>query len=99
MSSQNPVLRELFEALVDLSAHERSRFLDAHCSDPAQRAFVRRMLEANTGPGDALPNLPAATLAQVLGDPVAAQVLPPGSRIGPFELVEVLGEGGSSTVF
>ena len=99
MPSQNPALRELFEALVDLSTHERGRFLDAHCSDPAQRAFVGRMLEANVGPDDALPNLPAATLAQLLGDPIAAQALPPGSRIGPFELVEVLGEGGSSTVF
>jgi serine/threonine-protein kinase len=96
---KNPSLRELFEAVIALPTAERGRFLDAHCTDPAHRAFVERMLEASTEPVDALPNVPAATLARVLGEPETSQALPPGSRIGPFELVEVLGEGGSSTVF
>ena len=99
MSLQDPSLRELFEAVIELPIAERDRFLDAHCAEPARRAFVERMLEASARPADALPNVPAATLAQVLGDPEPAQALPSGSRIGPFELLEVLGEGGSSTVF
>src|SRR5665213_164926 len=99
MPSLNPSLRELFEAAIDLPQDARGRFLDAQCPDVERRAFVERMLEANTEPTDALPNVPATALAQMLGEPDAALALPPGSRIGPFELVEVLGEGGSSTVF
>ena len=99
MPLQIPSLRELFEAANELPAGQRAGFLDAHCADPARRAFVERMLEASAQSADALPKVPAAALAQALGDTEPAQALPPGSRIGPFELLEVLGEGGSSTVF
>jgi serine/threonine-protein kinase len=99
MSSPTPTLRALFEAALDLSADERERFLDAQCADPTLRARHDKMLAAGAEPGGALPLAPAATLAQALGDADIAPVLPPGSRIGSFELIEVLGEGGSSTVF
>jgi serine/threonine protein kinase/tetratricopeptide (TPR) repeat protein len=99
MPLQTPSLRELFEASVGLPAGERNDFLDAHCPDAGRRQFVERMLQANAEASVALPKMPAETLAQALGDPAGPVTLPPGSRIGPFELVEVIGEGGSSTVF
>ncbi|MGB5938362.1 MAG: protein kinase, partial [Rhodanobacter sp.] len=40
-----------------------------------------------------------ACAVRAIGDGSVAEALPAGSRIGPFELLEVLGEGGSSTVF
>jgi serine/threonine-protein kinase len=98
MPSPTPTLRELFEAAVELSIDERVRFLDAYCNDPAQRAWLEKMLTGADREG-MLPLAPAAVLAQALGEPEPDPTLPPGSRIGSFELVEVLGEGGSSTVF
>lgn len=38
-------------------------------------------------------------LASAIGPTSRQETLPPGSRVGPFALVGVLGEGGSSTVF
>ena len=59
MPLQIPSLRELFEAANELPAGQRAGFLDAHCADPARRAFVERMLEASAQSADALPKVPA----------------------------------------
>jgi tRNA A-37 threonylcarbamoyl transferase component Bud32 len=99
MTSQDLSLRELFEAAFERPPEDRAGYLDLHCANAARRAFVERMLEATTGPASGLPSVPAAALAQAMGEPGSAPTLPPGSRIGPFELIDVLGEGGSSTVF
>ncbi len=99
MPSLNPSLRELFEAALELPPDQRRHFLDDQCADSAQRVFVERMLDARAEPADDLPNVPASTLAETLGASEPIPALPPGSRIGPFELLGVLGEGGFSTVF
>jgi serine/threonine-protein kinase len=98
MTPQQRPLRELFEAAIDLPAEQRAAFLDAHAA-PEQRALLERMLSSRANAGSALPAAPAALLAEALADADTVAMLPPGSRIGPFELVEVLGQGGSSTVF
>lgn len=91
-------LRELFDAVVDLPTNQRSRFLDEHCGDASLRAEVERLLEADTD-CDALFSGGAVAAAAAIGDSDIADTLPLGSRIGPFELLAILGEGGSSTVF
>ncbi|HEX3122239.1 MAG TPA: serine/threonine-protein kinase [Rhodanobacteraceae bacterium] len=91
-------LRELFEATVELPAAARSAFLDERCHDAALRERVERMLIADAG-GKALFTGGVRVAVAAIGDEETAIVLPPGTRIGPFELVAVLGEGGSSTVF
>ena len=91
-------LRELFEAVIELAPAERAAFLDERCADPALRAQVERLLAADTDAA-ALFSGGARAAAAAIGDAALADALPPGSRIGPFELVAVLGEGGSSTVF
>ena len=94
-----PTLRELFETALQLSGAARGHWLAAHCPDARQRSEIERMLAADTigeewlAPGD------AADAARVIGDASIAGAMPPGSRINAFELIEVLGEGGSSTVF
>ncbi|HET7930133.1 MAG TPA: serine/threonine-protein kinase, partial [Rhodanobacteraceae bacterium] len=94
-----PTLRELFEQALPLPADARGRLLDAQCRDPAWRTQIERMLAADAGDGEWLAIGDAATAAELIGDCEPAEPLPAGSRIGPFELAEVLGEGGSSTVF
>jgi serine/threonine-protein kinase len=94
-----PTLRELFEQAVHLPAAARARLLAERCPDPLRRAQLERMLAADATDDELLSAGDAANAAQVIGDADVAGAMPAGSRIGPFELVEVLGEGGSSTVF
>mgnify|MGYP001125251673 CR=1 FL=1 len=94
-----PTLRDLFEEALALPPDARASLLARQCSDPALRAELERMLAADAGGGDWLAAGDAASAAQVIGETEAGEPLPAGSCIGPFELLEVLGEGGSSTVF
>ena len=91
-------LRDLFEAAIELTPQARGAFLDQRCADASLRAQVERLLHADADAA-ALFSGGARAAAVAIGDPAMADVLPPGSRIGPFELLDVLGEGGSSTVF
>ena len=93
-----PSLRELFDACIDLSADARSPFLDEHCPDVSLRSEVEDLLRADaSAPGLFAGGAQAA--ADAIGEGNTDTTLPAGSRIGPFEIIGVLGEGGSSTVF
>src|SRR6185312_1134637 len=94
-----PTLRGLFEEALKLPPDARARLLSEGCTDPAVRADLERMLAADAAEGEWLAAGDAANAAQVIGEADNIEPLPAGSRIGPFELLEVLGEGGSSTVF
>ncbi len=97
MTPHDPaLLRTLFDAVVDLDAVERRRHLDAHCP-PSLREDVEAMLDADAEEHDGPSSSRIGQLAAGLSD---VPVLPPtaGTRIGPFEVVGLLGEGGYSTV-
>ena len=98
MARSSPSLRELFETAADLGEAERKRYLDAHCG-AVLRERIERMLSVDGGIAGALPAAPAAAMADALAESSQGWVAPVGSRIGPFELLGVIGEGGSSTVF
>ena len=97
MTNSDPAaLRTLFDAVADLDATARARHLDAHCP-PALRAELEVMLAADEDAGEPPSPEHVGELAAQLGD--VGPVLPrAGSRIGAFEVVGVLGEGGYSTV-
>jgi len=94
-----PTLRDLFEQALSLPPEARAYLLGERCSDPAVRAELERMLAADAEQDDWLAESDAASAAQTIGETEDVEPLPAGSRIGPFQLLEVLGEGGSSTVF
>ncbi|HEX6833752.1 MAG TPA: protein kinase, partial [Rudaea sp.] len=98
MTSSPTTLRDLFESALALPADERAAFLDAHCPDAAVRARVESLLRADASQDEPLSSAKLDRLAYAIGD-ASAPAPPPGSRIGPFEIVRVIGEGGSSTVF
>ena len=98
MTSSSNDLRDLFEETLALPAHERAAFLDARRLDADLRARIERMIAADAD-DDVVLERSADAVARAIGETDEAPVLPPGTRIGPFELLEVLGEGGSSTVF
>jgi len=94
-----PTLRDLFEEALKLPPDARARLLSGCCADAAVRAELERMLAADAAEGEWLAAGDAANAAQMIGETETIEPLPAGSRIGPFEVLEVLGEGGSSTVF
>lgn len=88
-------LRDWFDEALKRAPDDRARFL-ATCADAELRSRVQRMLAIDDS-DEELPD--AAVIASRIGGANALHDLPPGSRVGPFELHQVIGEGGSSTVF
>lgn len=97
--ASSPTLRELFETALKLSGEARTQLLNERCFDPHTRADVEQLLAADALDDDLPGAGDAAIAARTIGDPDAATMLPPASNVGPFELIEVLGQGGCSTVY
>jgi serine/threonine-protein kinase len=98
MNTSVPSLRDLFEAVCELDGAARDAYLAAHCADAAQRARIERLLTADSDAGDGALARDAADALQLLGESEDA-AFTAGRRIGPWRLLALLGEGGSSTVF
>ncbi len=99
MTGSTDTLRVLFEAALALPADQRAAFLEGECSDAALRARIDAMLRADAGGDEPVSSDRLARLAQAIGEDVLPGAFPPGCRVGPFEIVRAIGEGGSSTVF
>src|SRR3954470_19307447 len=100
MNQPPTTLRHLFEAALMLAPGARSDYLRANCSDPAQIALVEQMLAADAAEEERLLDRPFNKLLERFGDIEAEAPAPPtGSCVGPFTLLDRLGEGGSSIVY
>jgi eukaryotic-like serine/threonine-protein kinase len=88
--------RSHFLAALDIEdPAERSAYLDRACGgDPALRARVEELLRAHEGRGRFM-DRPALTLATA-DEPARER---PGAVIGPYKLLEEIGEGGFGVVF
>jgi tetratricopeptide (TPR) repeat protein/serine/threonine protein kinase len=97
MSTWNPRANDLFLKALELhSADEQKRYLDEACAgDAALRADVEALLEASARAGIFLES-PVATLAAIDKETVAER---PGTIIGPYKLLQQIGEGGMGTVY
>src|SRR5262249_34472864 len=74
------------------SAVEREAFIDAECgADLALRREVEELLLHHAEAGDFLA-APAAAMAVTIDTPLVSE--PPGTMIGPYKLLEEIGEGG-----
>src|SRR5437763_3859973 len=84
------------EALEKADTAERAAFLDQACAaDPALRPRIERLLERHRQTGDVFDAPSPWALAT--GDPPVAES--PGSVIGPYKLMEQIGEGGMGVVY
>src|SRR5437660_7041985 len=97
MTTWNPRANDLFLKALELrSADARHKYLDEACSeDAALRAEVESLLEANARAGGFLES-PAPNLVATVDEPIREG---PGTVIGPYKLLQQIGEGGRGTVF
>src|SRR6185369_3633753 len=91
---------DLFEAaLLKSPGPERAAFLDAECrTNPELRARMEMMLEGHLSAKDFLENLPNGVPPErEMASPAGTEQL--GSSIGPYKLLQKLGEGGCGVVY
>src|SRR6266851_5609142 len=93
----NPEANDVFlQALETPSREARAGYLDQRCGDNAElRAQVESLLEASERAGSFLDS-PAPGMAATVDEPVC-DIL--GTMIGPYKLLQQIGEGGMGTVF
>jgi serine/threonine protein kinase/WD40 repeat protein len=90
-------IRSIFNEVVDLQPTERAAALGRLCGDDnALRAEIEALLASHD----------AAHAGNFMTSPTAATTVrsaviteAPGSRVGPYKLLQVIGEGGFGTVF
>ena len=100
MTESALTLRDLFESALALTGADRAAYLAANCSDPSLRAAVDQLLAADTAGAAQVLDRPFANLLGIIGDVEQDATLPAaGAQVGPFTLLDKLGEGGSSVVF
>src|SRR5947208_5719892 len=98
MSEPKPRTESLFwSALAVPSPEERARYLDEVCGDDQQlRRQVEELLAAYPKVADFLESPVCAPVADAGEPPVSEH---PGMVIGPYKLLEQIGEGGMVLVF
>src|SRR4051812_9481616 len=98
MCVQPPDKRTIFERALDFAAGaEREAYLEDACAgQPEMRAQVDSLLKAHKDVGSFLDGPAFDTQRTGPMDPIAEQ---PGTIIGPYKLLEQIGEGGFGVVF
>src|SRR5262245_54349197 len=98
MPSETPDFHAIFDAAIALeSSLERSRYLDEACgSDPQVRERVEALLRAHSQAGGFFGGRSPPPAATELAPPTVESA---GVMIGPYKLIEHIGDGGMGTVW
>ena len=98
MSATSPDVKSIFGRALEIeSPAERSAFLGEACAaNPELRAEVEDLLRAMAGAGDFMKRPPPPGSVTISHAPIAEG---PGTRIGPYRLLQQIGEGGMGVVY
>src|SRR5205823_2875212 len=92
MTNPSPLEAIFFAALEKGSPQERAAYLDEACAgDPDLRRCVERMLAAQAQAGSFLEQPARSPVVTADEQPVKEA---PGTMIGPYKLLQPIGEGG-----
>ena len=92
-SEHYPRIRELFDATMSQAPEDRTAFLEAQCmGEPELRDVVQRLLIAHAQADNVV-----GRGAEFPGGDYGAHL--EGQRIGPYEVLRELGQGGMGTVY
>src|SRR5262245_13626363 len=89
--------KEIFTAAIELPPEQRAAFVAQQCGeDAALRASVESLLASHESASHffSAPTVDPSTATVVQGT-----TPPPPQRIGPYKIVQTLGEGGFGTVY
>src|SRR6266436_4514354 len=90
-------LKESFLAALEVAPEDRAAWVERECAaDPGLREQLRLMLAAHDTPQSLLDRPAASNLVATIDEPVTER---PGTVIGPYKLLEQIGEGGFGVVF
>jgi WD40 repeat protein/serine/threonine protein kinase/tetratricopeptide (TPR) repeat protein len=100
MAAQGNLKERLFSAAAELiDPGQRAAFLDAACgNDPSLRAAIEDLLRHDDAAGDFLSS-PAVAPDATSGATEPPPLEPLLARIGPYKLIEEIGDGGMGTVY
>ena len=97
MASGRLDIEAIFFAARELALPDRAGYLDLACGADAElRQRVEQFLDAQADIGSFLESPAAAPLIATVDDPISER---PGTVIGPYKLLEQIGEGGFGIVF
>jgi eukaryotic-like serine/threonine-protein kinase len=88
-------IREVLESALELPPEQRSRYLDESCADANLRNEIESLIASHDQAGTQLLNNPPVLLIEN----EARFRLPPGKRVGIYEIVEEIAQGGMGAVY
>jgi serine/threonine protein kinase len=91
-------IRELFDAAIELEPVRRPAFLEKACAgDSALRAEVESLLASHESAGDFIERPVYEAAPELFQDSYLKDLI--GRQVGPYRVLEQLGEGGMGVVF
>src|SRR5262249_32099927 len=97
MAAERPDIEAIFFAARQHAPQDRAGYLNEVCGQDAElRGRIEQLLNAQPDIGSFLESPAAAPLVATVDEPIGER---PGTVIGPYKLLEQIGEGGFGIVF
>jgi eukaryotic-like serine/threonine-protein kinase len=90
-------VRELFHGAMERSHEERAAYLDQACSNPDVRQEVESLLRFHDQDSQAMERSAVGLLTRSVADAEHDRWI--GNRIGPYQVIAKIGEGGMGSVY